>query len=95
MWTRRFVPLAAVNPEAYTFVAVLRMEWMLRCCKALINPSSNLQRCRLSRHNNVGQIGLANIRDMPDGFEARKISLGAAVFSGFCKFCVSSCSLAN
>jgi hypothetical protein len=60
MWTRRFVPLAAVNPEAIH----------VRCCAeygadaaALQSvDQSVLQRCRLSRQNNVGQISLANMQ---------------------------------
>ena len=58
-----FVPLAAVNPEAIHVC----------CCAengadAVVLQSvdqSVLQRCRLSRQNNVGQISLANIRNMP------------------------------
>ena len=37
---------------------------MLRCCKPLINPSSNAA-VSACRQNNVGQINLANIRNMP------------------------------
>ena len=84
-------PLPPSTPKQYTFVAVLRMERMLRFCKALINPSSN---AAVSADKLMSaRSALQTYATCPDGFEARKISLGAAVFSGFCKYCASSCFL--
>ncbi len=91
MWTRRLVSLPPSTPKQYTFVAVPRMERMLWCCK----DQSVLQSCRRESADKImsARSTLQTYATCPDGFEACKISLGAAVFSGFCKYCVSSCSL--
>ena len=80
MWTRRLVLLAAVNPEAIH----------VRCCAengadAVVLQSvdqSVLQRCRLSRQNNVGQINLANIRNIPRRLRGLRNLLGRSRFFG-------------
>ncbi len=57
---------------------------------------SVLQRCRLSRQNNVGQLDqpCKHTQHVQTASRPAKSSgLGAAVFAGFCKYCVSSCSL--
>ena len=80
MWTRRFVPIAAVNPEAIH----------VRCCAengadaAVLQAvdQSVLQSCRLSRQNNVGQINLANIRNIPRRLRGLRNLLGRSRFFG-------------
>ena len=65
MWTRRFVPLAAVNPEAIHVRCWTENASGADAAVLQSVDQSVLQRCRLSRQNNVGQINLANIRNMP------------------------------
>jgi hypothetical protein len=77
---RKGATLAAVNPEAIH----------VRCCAengadAVVLQSvdqSVLQHCRLSRQNDVGQINLANIRNMPRRLRGLRNLLGRSRFFG-------------
>ena len=62
MWTRRLLLLAAVNPEAIhvRFCAENGADAVV-----LQSVDQSVLQRRLSRQNNVGQINLANIRNMP------------------------------
>jgi hypothetical protein len=78
MWKRRFVPLAAVNPEAIH----------VRCCTengadaAVLQSVDQSERCRVSRQNIVGQISLANIRNMPRRLRPAKSPWAQPFFRG-------------